>query len=97
MLGQSKTAYQAEIDSACELIDFWRYNALWPPDYGGAAHLEPGRLGTAAITGRWRGCLRRHPFNSTAIAGNLPTAPALDGQHRRLETRAHPAVRRPLR
>ena len=80
MLGQSKTAYQAEIDSACELIDFWRYNvqfardlyAMQPVSGQGTwnqQELRPLEGFVYAIT----------PFNFTAIAGNLPTAPALMG------------------
>ncbi len=80
MLGQSKTAYQAEIDSACELIDFWRLNAAFAQ---GIYDTQPTSTDEAwnqldfrplegfvyAIT----------PFNFTAIAGNLPTAPAMMG------------------
>jgi 1-pyrroline-5-carboxylate dehydrogenase len=80
MLGQSKTAIQAEIDSACELIDFWRYNvhfareilAQQPTSSAGAWNRtdhRPLEGFVYAIT----------PFNFTAIAGNLPTAPALMG------------------
>ncbi len=80
MLGQSKTVHQAEIDSACELIDFWRYNA------GFAEQLlaEQPRSGP----GVWNRLDHRPlegfiyaitPFNFTAIAGNLPTAPAMLG------------------
>ena len=81
MLGQAKTAYQAEIDSACELADFWRFNVhfarqilqdqpmanskgLW-----NRTDFRPLEGFVYAIT----------PFNFTAIAGNLPTAPALMG------------------
>ena len=80
MLGQSKTAYQAEIDSACELIDFFRYNVHFarriaeeqPESARGMWNLlEPRPLEgfVFAIT----------PFNFTAIAGNLPSAPAIMG------------------
>ncbi|CPW74549.1 pyrroline-5-carboxylate dehydrogenase RocA [Mycobacteroides abscessus subsp. bolletii] len=80
MLGQSKTAYQAEIDSACELADFWRFNVQFArqilaeqPTSGGGAwnrlEYRPLEGFVYAIT----------PFNFTAIAGNLPTAPALLG------------------
>jgi 1-pyrroline-5-carboxylate dehydrogenase len=80
MLGQSKTAYQAEIDSACELIDFFRFNvhyarriALEQPESprGTWNLLEPRPLEgfVFAVT----------PFNFTAIAGNLPSAPAILG------------------
>lgn len=80
MLGQSKTAYQAEIDSACELIDFLRFNV----EYARRLHAEqPG-----SARGIWNVMEPRplegfvfavSPFNFTAIAGNLPTAPALMG------------------
>ena len=80
MLGQSKTAFQAEIDSACELIDFWRFN----PYYAQELHAEQP-LSNAAM---WNQLDYRAlegftyavtPFNFTSIAGNLPTAPALMG------------------
>ena len=80
MLGQSKSVYQAEIDAACELIDFWRYNVHFARRL--LAEQPSSSLGTwnrmeyrplegfvLAIT----------PFNFTSIAGNLPTAPALLG------------------
>src|SRR5881394_596258 len=81
MLGQSKTAFQAEIDAACELIDFWRFNV----------HFAREILGEQPIAnspGIWNRTDHRPlegfvyaitPFNFTAIAGNLPTAPALMG------------------
>ncbi len=80
MLGQSKTAYQAEIDSACELIDFWRFNCHFAeqlysqqpvsgPGVWNQTDLRPLEGFTFALT----------PFNFTAIGGNLPTAPALMG------------------
>lgn len=80
MLGQSKTVYQAEIDSACELIDFWRFNV----------HFARQILAEQPISSRgvWNRADHRPlegfvyaitPFNFTAIAGNLPTAPALMG------------------
>jgi 1-pyrroline-5-carboxylate dehydrogenase len=81
MLGQSKTAYQAEIDSACELIDFWRFNVHY-----GAQILAEQPI--ANSRGVWNRSDHRPlegfvyaitPFNFTAIAGNLPTAPALMG------------------
>ena len=80
MLGQSKTAYQAEIDSACELIDFLRFNV----HYGQRIIAEqpqsaPGiwnRLDHRPLDGF---VLAITPFNFTAIAGNLCTAPALMG------------------
>jgi 1-pyrroline-5-carboxylate dehydrogenase len=81
MLGQSKTVYQAEIDAACELVDFWRFNAATSSSRSteqpiSPRHLEPRRVPAA------RGVrLRVTPFNFTSIAGNLPTAPGADGQH----------------
>jgi 1-pyrroline-5-carboxylate dehydrogenase len=80
MLGQSKTCYQAEIDSACELIDFWRFNVSFArrileeqpqssPGVWNRTDQRPLEGVVYAIT----------PFNFTAIAGNLPTAPALMG------------------
>jgi len=80
MLGQSKNPFQAEIDSACELIDFWRFN----PYYAQQVMAEqPG-----SAPGMWNMLEQRPldgfvfavtPFNFTSIAGNLPTAPALMG------------------
>src|SRR3954465_3638360 len=80
MLGQSKTCYQAEIDAACELADFWRFNAAFgrqiladqpissPTTWNRSDH-RPMEGFVVAIT----------PFNFPSIAGNLPTAPALMG------------------
>ncbi len=80
MLGQSKTVFQAEIDSACELIDFWRWNVHFAerlyqeqpqsaPQMWNRMDHRPLEGFVYAIT----------PFNFTAIGGNLPTAPALMG------------------
>ncbi|MGO4444215.1 L-glutamate gamma-semialdehyde dehydrogenase [Mycobacterium sp. 2YAF39] len=80
MLGQSKSAYQAEIDAACELIDFWRFNVGFARDI----HAEQ----PISVRGVWNRTDYRPlegfvyaitPFNFTAIAGNLPSAPALMG------------------
>ena len=80
MLGQSKTAFQAEIDSACELIDFFRFNVAFARDL---LAQQP-----QSAPGMWNRCEYRNlegyvlavtPFNFTSIAGNLPTAPALMG------------------
>jgi 1-pyrroline-5-carboxylate dehydrogenase len=80
MLGQSKTAYQAEIDSACELIDFWRYNVAYAAQILREQPLSPdgvwNRMDHRPLEGF---VLAITPFNFTAIAGNLPTAPALMG------------------
>ncbi len=80
MLGQSKTAYQAEIDSACELIDFWRFNvAYMTAIYREQPESAPGtwnRLEYRPLEGF---VFAVTPFNFTSIAGNLPTAPAIMG------------------
>ena len=80
MLGQGKTVYQAEIDAACELIDFWRFNVAFArqifadqpvssPGVWNQSDYRPLEGFVYAIT----------PFNFTSIAGNLPTSPALMG------------------
>ncbi len=82
MLNQSKTAFQAEIDAACELIDFWRFNAHYargfhdlyqplvsPPGVENSTEIRPLEGFVLAIT----------PFNFSSISANLPSAPALVG------------------
>ncbi len=80
MLGQSKSVVQAEIDAACEMVDFWRWNPHFaarlaheqpvsPPGMWNRSELRPLEGFVVAIT----------PFNFTSIGGNLPTAPALMG------------------
>ena len=80
MLNQSKTAHQAEIDSACELIDFWRYNAAFMRQlYEEQPGSAPGiwdRVEYRALEGF---IFAVTPFNFTSIAGNLPSAPAIMG------------------
>ncbi|MCA0328453.1 MAG: aldehyde dehydrogenase family protein, partial [Actinobacteria bacterium] len=80
MLGQSKTAIQAEIDAACELIDFWRFNVKFAENIAcDQPRSAPGvwnRSDTRPLEGFVYAIT---PFNFTAIAGNLPTAPALMG------------------
>jgi 1-pyrroline-5-carboxylate dehydrogenase len=80
MLGQSKTAYQAEIDAASEMIDFWRFNTYFAQEL---YHEQP-----VSSPGMWNQMEYRalegfiyavSPFNFTAIGGNLTTAPALMG------------------
>ena len=80
MLNQSKTVFQAEIDAACELIDFWRFNAHFMQQLYGE---QP-----ASAAGTWNRVEYRAlegfvfavtPFNFTSIGGNLPTAPAIMG------------------
>ena len=80
MLGQSKTAHQAEIDAACELIDFWRFNpAFMTRMYEEQPISSPGvwnRLEYRPLEGF---VFAVSPFNFTAIGGNLTGAPALMG------------------
>ncbi|MBU4484072.1 L-glutamate gamma-semialdehyde dehydrogenase [bacterium] len=80
MLGQSKTCHQAEIDSACELIDFFRFNVCFAQ--------EMFKHQPLSVDGVQNSCEYRPmegfvfavtPFNFVSIAGNLPTAPALMG------------------
>lgn len=80
MLGQSKNIFQAEIDAACELIDFWNFNSHYAD--------EIYREQPISAKGTWNYLEQRPlegfifavtPFNFTSIAGNLPTAPALMG------------------
>ncbi|HYM23341.1 MAG TPA: L-glutamate gamma-semialdehyde dehydrogenase, partial [Vicinamibacterales bacterium] len=80
MLGQSKTAFQAEIDSACEIVDFWRFNVHY-----GQELLEEQPISDNTMWNQveYRGLegfvYAVTPFNFTSIAANLPTAPALMG------------------
>ncbi|HEU5169647.1 MAG TPA: L-glutamate gamma-semialdehyde dehydrogenase [Gemmatimonadales bacterium] len=80
MLGQSKTAFQAEIDSACELIDFLRFNVYYAERvYREQPESSPGawnRLDYRPLEGFVYAVT---PFNFTAIGANLPSAPALMG------------------
>jgi 1-pyrroline-5-carboxylate dehydrogenase len=80
VLGQSKSPYQAEIDAACELIDFWRFNVHYARKLlSEQPESAPGtwnRLEYRPLEGF---VLAITPFNFTSIAGNLPTAPALLG------------------
>ena len=80
MLNMSKTPHQAEIDSACELIDFWRYNPHFMEKvYGDQPQSSPGMLNYMEHRPLDGFVLAITPFNFTSIAGNLPTAPALMG------------------
>src|SRR5918911_4287833 len=80
MLGQSKTCYQAEIDTPCEPVDFWRFNVHF-----GQQILAEQPISSPGVWNRFDHrplegfVLAITPFNFTAIAGNLPTAPALMG------------------
>lgn len=80
MLAQSKNAYQAEIDAACELIDFLRFNVHFMQHiYEQQPYSPPGMKNTLDYRPLEGFVLAVTPFNFTAIAGNLPTAPALMG------------------
>ena len=80
MLGQSKTAFQAEIDSACELIDFFRFNVGFAQElYHEQPLSSPGVWNTMDYRPLEGFVYAVTPFNFTAIGGNLPTAPALMG------------------
>ncbi len=80
MHGQSKTAHQAEIDSACELIDFWRFNVAFAQQlYTQQPKSSPGVWNMTELRPLEGFVFALTPFNFTAIAGNLPTAPALMG------------------
>ncbi|HEY8310232.1 MAG TPA: aldehyde dehydrogenase family protein, partial [Gemmatimonadaceae bacterium] len=80
MLGQSKTAFQAEIDAACELIDFWRFNPYYAEQLYDqqpiSDHTMWNQLDYRGLEGFVYAVT---PFNFSSIAGNLPTAPALMG------------------
>ncbi len=80
MLGQSKTAYQAEIDAPCELVDFWRFNVAFARDImARQPNSSPGVWNRTDYRPLDGFVYAVTPFNFTAIAGNLPTAPALMG------------------
>ena len=80
MLGQSKNAYQAEIDSACELIDFLRFNATFAEQiYTQQSISAPGQWNRMEYRPLEGFVFALTPFNFTAIAANLPSAPALMG------------------
>lgn len=80
MLGQSKTAFQAEIDAACELIDFWRFNPGFAQGLYDEQPLSDRTMWNQLDYRPLEGFVYAvTPFNFTSIAGNLPTAPALMG------------------
>ena len=80
MLGQSKTAFQAEIDAASEMIDFWRFNAFFAQElYGEQPVSSPGMWNQLEYRALEGFVYAITPFNFTAIGGNLTTAPALMG------------------
>ncbi len=80
MLGQSKTAFQAEIDAACELIDFWRFNVRYAQEIYADQPMSSAGMWNALDYRALEGFVYAvTPFNFTAIGGNLPTAPAMMG------------------
>ncbi|RMF70705.1 MAG: L-glutamate gamma-semialdehyde dehydrogenase [Acidobacteria bacterium] len=80
MLGQSKTVHQAEIDAACELIDFWRFNPWYMQRiYEDQPDSAPGTWNVVEYRPLEGFVLAITPFNFTSIGGNLPTSPAMMG------------------
>ena len=80
MLNQSKNVFQAEIDSACELIDFWRFNPAYMEQvYAEQPESSPGMWNYLEHRPLEGFVFAVTPFNFTSIAGNLPTAPAMMG------------------
>jgi 1-pyrroline-5-carboxylate dehydrogenase len=80
MLGQSKTAFQAEIDAAAELVDFWRFNAHYAEELLSEQPLSDNTMWNQLEYRGLEGFVYAvTPFNFTSIGGNLPTAPALMG------------------
>jgi 1-pyrroline-5-carboxylate dehydrogenase len=80
MLGQGKTVHQAEIDAACELVDFWRFNVAYAADLVAAQPDSSAGVWNQTDYRPLEGFVYAiSPFNFTAIAGNLPTAPVLMG------------------
>jgi 1-pyrroline-5-carboxylate dehydrogenase len=80
MLGQSKTVFQAEIDAASEMIDFWRFNTYFAQElYNEQPVSSPGMWNQMEYRGLEGFVYAISPFNFTAIGGNLTTAPALMG------------------
>ena len=80
MLGQAKTVHQAEIDAACELIDFWRFNVQFAQDLYSEQPLSDHTMWNQLDYRPLEGFVYAvTPFNFTAIGGNLPGAPALMG------------------
>ena len=80
MLGQSKTVYQAEIDASCELVDFWRFNVAFARELVAQQPISAAGVWNRSDYRPLEGFVYAiTPFNFTAIAGNLPSAPALMG------------------
>ena len=86
MLGQSKTAFQAEIDSACELIDFWRFNPYFMRTlYGEQPWSHPGDLEPGGVPGARRVRVRRLAVQLHRHRRQPADRAGADGQHRALE------------
>jgi 1-pyrroline-5-carboxylate dehydrogenase len=80
MLGQSKTCREAEIDAACELIDFWRFNPYYAQELYAEQPLSDHTMWNQLDYRPLEGFVYAiTPFNFTSIGGNLPTSPALMG------------------
>jgi len=80
MLGQSKTAFQAEIDAACEIVDFWRFNVHYGQELLDEQPISDNTMWNQVEYRGLEGFVYAiTPFNFTSIAANLPTAPALMG------------------
>ncbi len=80
MLNQSKTPFQAEIDSACETIDFWRFNSKYMSEiFAGQPDSPQGQLNRMDYRPLEGFIFAVSPFNFTSIAANLATAPAMMG------------------
>lgn len=80
MLGQSKTVFQAEIDAASEMVDFWRFNPYYAQElYSEQPISGPGMWNQLEYRALEGFVYAVTPFNFTSIGGNLPTAPALMG------------------
>ena len=80
MLGQSKTVFQAEIDSACEIVDFWRFNVHYAQELLAEQPISDHTMWNQVEYRALEGFVYAvTPFNFTSIAANLPTAPALMG------------------
>jgi 1-pyrroline-5-carboxylate dehydrogenase len=80
MLNQSKTVFQAEIDAACEMVDFWRFNVHYMRQiYEGQPYSPPGQWNYVEYRPLEGFVFAVTPFNFTSIGGNLPSAPAMLG------------------
>ena len=93
MLGQSKTAQQAEIDAACELIDFWRFNVAFGRQLLADSRSARAASGTASTTGRSKASSSPSRRSTSPRSPATCRPPRADGQHRRLEAVADPDVR----